>query len=339
MVIKDKVFLLGGGLGLVGWHITKELLRKGAREVRILDNNAFSEAHTVDAMAAISEVTIHYGSVLNPDDCAAAMQGVDGLFILAACMSRFTKEDPRRTLDINLVGMDNLLFAAVDAGVSNAVFSSSTGVYGYAVSGSVTEDMPLGSEGVNSSAVIYGASKLIGEKLCEHYSSTSDLKVVSLRYSTVYGEHMHSRAANARYILGVIDQIDRGEAPSYFDGGTETKDFVYGGDVARANVMAIESDLDQESFNVSGCRMITVKDIVSIVQREMGSQLEPRNLSNANIVRLVSPDPFIYCCDKAKDMLGWEPEMSFEEGISRVVRWRADIEAEFDFDTLGKKSA
>ncbi|MES0863152.1 NAD-dependent epimerase/dehydratase family protein [Ruegeria sp. SCPT10] len=339
MVIKDRAFLLGGGLGLVGWHITQELLRKGAREIRILDNNAFSEPHTVNALGAIPQVKIHNGSVLSRDDCAEAMRGVDGLFVLAACMSRFTKEDPRRTLDINLIGMDNLLSAAVEAGVSNAVFSSSTGVYGYAVSGSVTEDMPLGSEGVNSAAVIYGASKLIGEKLCEHYSSTSDLKVVSLRYSTVYGEHMHSRAANARYILGVIDQINRGEALSYFDGGFETKDFVYGGDVARANVMAIESDLDQESFNISGCRMIPVKEIVGIIQKEMGSQQEPKNLSSANIVRLVSPDPFIYCCDKAKAMLGWEPEMSFEDGINRVVNWRAGIEAEFDFDTLGKKSA
>ncbi|GLO71891.1 NAD dependent epimerase/dehydratase [Phaeobacter inhibens] len=331
--------MLAGGLGLVGWHISQELVKKGAREVRILDNENFSEAHTVAALSALPSVRLHRRSVLDPAACAEAMKGVDGLFILAACMSRYTQEDPRRTLDLNLTGMDNLLSAAVHAGVKNAVFSSSTGVYGYAVSGSVTEEMPLGSKGVNSAAVIYGASKLIGEKLCEHYSSISELKVVSLRYSTVYGEHMHSRAANARYILGVIDQLNRSEAPEYFDGGIETKDFVYGGDVARANVMAIESDLDKESFNISGCRMIPVKEITAIIQREMGTGFEPVSKSSSNVVRLVSPDPFVYCCDKAKTMLGWEPHTSFEEGIKRVVNWRSSISALFDFDTPGKKRA
>lgn len=333
MVIKDRVFLLAGGLGLVGWHITQKLVSRGAREIRILDNGAFSERHTVEALAAIPKIKIYHASVLNRDECAHAMEGVDGLFILTACMSRFTKEDPRRTLDINLIGMDNLLSAAVEMDVANTVFSSSTGVYGYAVSGNVTEDRPLGSQGVDSAAVIYGASKLIGEKLCEHYSSISDLKVVSLRYSTVYGEHMHSRAANARYILGVIDQINRGEAPSYFDGGVETKDFVYGGDVARANIIAMESNLDQESFNISGCRTIPVKEIIRIIQQEMGSDLKAKDLRTTNVVRLVSPDPFIYCCDKAKKKLGWQPRMTFEHGIKRVVNWRANTDAHFYFDT------
>ena len=128
-----------------------------------------------------------------------------------------------------------------------AVFASSNAVYGYGpgVKGDLVESTPFHSVGAPPAAIIYGATKIIGEALCRDYHRKHGLDYVVLRYSTVYGERQHYRAANALYIIETLDKVRKGERPQVLRRRRETKHFVYVGDLARANRMAFEADGDR----------------------------------------------------------------------------------------------
>lgn len=324
MKIENKTFLLTGGAGLIGPHLCQLLIAKGAKEVRIYDNFSFSQPETINELKKYNQIKLINGDVYRLDNLVDALEGVDGAFSLAACMSRYTHQDPLRTININLQGHNNLLKACTLQKVKKVVFSSSTGVYGYKIVGEVTEDFPLDSIDVSDAAVIYGASKLIGEKLCSHYQKKHGLEYVALRYSTVYGEWMHDRAANAFYILGNLDRLIAGKKPILYDKGEETKDYVYAGDVANANALAMGSDVNAESFNISGQRKITVKDLTHKIMTilDLHSDIDFREKSDD--VRLVSPAPFVYNCYKASKLLNWTPKVLLDEGLERTIQWRKD---------------
>ena len=218
MLITNRTFLIAGGLGLVGTHLCRALIGEGAKEVRIYDNHSFFRPEELlNELKKYDNVKLIIGDVCRLDSLIDAMEGVDGVFSVAACMSLFTDEDPIRTININLNGHYNLLKACAIKQVKKVVFSSSTGIYGYRIIGEVKEQFPLDSENVDDAAVIYGASKLIGERLCSHFYKKCGIECVSLRYSTLYGEWMHDRAANAFYILGNLDRLMAGKKPIPYD--------------------------------------------------------------------------------------------------------------------------
>src|SRR4029453_11832598 len=127
--------------------------------------------------------------------------------------------------------------------VPKLVFASSNAVYGYGagVKGDLKEETPFHSAGAPAAAILYGASKIIGEQLCRDAYRRHGQDYVVVRYSTVYGERQHYRAANALYIVETHDAIKRGERPKVIGDGSETKHFVYVGDLARANCLALEA--------------------------------------------------------------------------------------------------
>lgn len=322
MKIENKTFLLTGGAGLVGLHICKSLIQRGAKEIRVYDNFAFSCPDNIKALKNQEQIKLINADVYRLDHLVDALKGVNGAFSLAACMSLFTQEDPMRTININIKGHKNLLKACAIQNVEKVVFSSSTGVYGYKIVGEVKESFPLDSVDVADAAVIYGASKLIGEKLCSYYYKKHGVKYVALRYSTIYGEWMHDRAANAFYILGNLDRLLAGKRPILYDQGEETKDYVYAGDVANANILAMASDIDAQSFNISGQKKISVKELTYKIMELLNQHKDIDFHSKSGEVRLVSPAPFVYNCDKAFQMLNWKPQTPLDEGLKRVIQWR-----------------
>jgi UDP-glucose 4-epimerase len=319
-------FMVVGGASLVGSATCEELLARGAAEVRLLDNFSFGSAEAVAHLAVDPRVKVVQGDILRLHQVLAASEALDGVIHLAAFMTLSMDRDPWAGLDVNIRGAQNVLEACRANRVRKIVFASSNAVYGYGpgVKGDLVETTPFHSVGAPPAAILYGASKIIGEQLCRDAHRRHAQHYVVLRYSTVYGERQHYRAANALYIVETHDAIKRGERPRVIGDGSETKHFVYVGDVARANCMALESDATDSAVNVSGPAPVTTLDLVTLVAALSGrDDLAPELVApDPGKVRLTSGGAFRIDHASAKAAIGWEPLVDLREGLRRLLAWR-----------------
>ena len=323
--IRDARILIIGGASLVGSATAELLLEQGAAEVVVLDN--FYQGTTA-ALAHIEDnprlKTIR-GDVLRLPQMIEATRDVDGVLQLAAVMTITMHEDPWVGLDVNIRGVQNVLEACRLNGVEKVVFASSNAVYGYGsgIVGDLVESTPFHSVGAPPAAILYGSSKIIGEQLCRQAFLAHDLDYVVLRYSTVYGERQHYRAANALYIIETHDAIRRGDRPTVIGDGSETKHFVHVADVARANLAAFESQATNVAVNVSGPEPATTLEIVNLVAELSNADVEPLHVEpDPGKVRLTSGGAWRLDHAKAAEVIGWKPEVDLREGIRRLLAWR-----------------
>jgi UDP-glucose 4-epimerase len=146
---------------------------------------------------------------------------------------------------------------------------------------------------------------------------------VVLRYSTVYGERQHYRAANALYIIETHDRVRAGKQPQVIGDGSETKHFVHVSDVARANAAAFTSDATDIAVNISGPSPVTTLEIVKLVTELAGKDLRPEHIEpEPGKVRLTSGGAWRLDHTLAERALGWRPQVDMREGIRRLIAWR-----------------
>jgi len=327
--LKHSRILIAGAASLVGSHTADLLLKEGVREVLLLDNFAFG---SMDAIAHIQDdprVKIVRADLMRLPDLLAATEGVDGVIHLAAYMTLGFSQTPWQAVDVNIRGAQNMLEACRANKVKKVIFASSNAVYGYGtgIKGALVEQGPFHSTGAPPAAILYGASKIMGEQLCRQYHQNHGLDYVVLRYSTVYGERQHYRAANSLYIMETYDQIRSGKAPVLPGDGSETKHFVHVSDVARANVAALQSQATDVAVNVSGPAPITTGELVQLVLDYCKSDLKPEVRPDPpGKVRLTSGGAFHIPHDLAYQMIGWKPVVEMREGVNRLLAWRESKE-------------
>jgi UDP-glucose 4-epimerase len=169
---------------------------------------------------------------------------------------------------------------------------------------------------------LYSGSKIVGENIGRLYHDRYGIQAVSLRYSSVYGERQHQRALNTVYIIDTYEQIKRGERPIIPDDGLEVHDYIHAADVARANAMAMESDVSKESFNIVTGVSTTLNRLVEIILAEAGSDLRPEYRTDPNKVGGAPSKTLKLSNQKITSMFGWRSQISIEDGISRVIQWR-----------------
>jgi UDP-glucose 4-epimerase len=321
--------LIVGGASLVGSATAELLLKEGAGEVTILDSFFQGSREVIKHLAADRRLRIVEGDVMRLPQLLAATKGVDGVLHLAAVMTITMDRDAWTGIDVNVRGTQNMLEACAINGVKKVVFASSTAVYGYgpAIVGDLVETTPFHSVGAPTPAVLYGASKIIGEQLCREAFQKRGLDYVVLRYATVYGERQHYRAANALYIVETHDRVLRGERPRVIGDGSETKHFVHVSDVARANAAAFAADATDVAVNISGPAPVTTLDIVRLVTELAGANVEPEFVEpDAGKVHLTSGGAWQLDHGLAEKILRWRPQVDMREGISRLIAWRRHAE-------------
>jgi UDP-glucose 4-epimerase len=244
-------------------------------------------------------------------------------------MSLTMDRDPWMGLDVNVRGTQNAIEACCIAGAKKLVFASSNAVYGYGpgISGDLVETTPFHSAGAPPAAILYGASKIVGEQLCRDAHAKRGLHFVALRYSTVYGERQHYRAANALYIIETYDRVRRGERPRVIGDGSETKHFVHVSDVARANLAAFASNATNVAVNISGPRPVTTLELVRLVTELAGKELAPEHVEpDPGKVRLTSGGAWSMDHRAAERVIGWRPQVEMREGLKRLIAWRQATE-------------
>lgn len=327
--IKDSRILIAGAASLVGSHTADLLLKEGAREVLLLDNFSLGSMDAIAHLQNEPRIKIVRADLMRLPDLLQATEGVDGVIHLAAYMTLGFSQTPWQAVDVNIRGAQNMLEACRVNQVKKVIFASSNAVYGYGpgIKGELVEELPFHSVGAPPAAILYGASKIMGEQLCRQYHQNFGQDYVVLRYSTVYGERQHYRAANSLYIMETYDLVKSGKAPVLPGDGKDTKHFVHVSDVARANVAALQSPATDVAVNVSGPDPITTGELVELVLEYCNSDLKPEVRPDPpGKVRLTSGGAFSIPHDKAGRVIGWKPLVAMREGVMRLLAWREQQE-------------
>lgn len=312
--IKNSKILVTGGAGFIGSHIVDELIKEEPQEIIVFDNFLRGKKENLKNALTSGRVKIFEGDIKNPSQLKEAMQGVDYVFHEAALWLLECEEKPRDAIETNIIGTFNVCEAAVNAKVKKIIAASSSSVYGDGIYFPTDENHPFNNN------LFYGATKVADEQILRAFWKKYGLDFVAFRYLNVYGPRMDFRSVYIMVIMNFLNKIDKGEAPVIFGDGSATLDLVYVTDVAKANILALKSDVTNEVFNVSGGRETSLKELLNIILKLTGSNLQP--VYQPRDKKLVTRR-FGYS-EKAQKMLGFEPEISLEEGLKKVINWRKE---------------
>src|SRR5580704_8361888 len=321
MKIKGGKFLITGGASMIGAHITEQLLAADAREIILFDNYSLGSPEGISDLVQNPRVKFVRGDILRVNELFDGLDAVDGVFAAAGFLTLPLTQNPGLGVAVNVQGMMNVFEACRYRKVNKVIFSSSIAVYGEPTADIIEEATPWTWSKLQPGAALYAASKIMGENFGKLYHDRYGVKSISLRYSSVYGERQHLRAVNSVYIMETYERLKRGERPIIPDDGREVHDYIHVADVARANLMAMESDVSRESFNVATGTATTLNELVAIVQKITGTKLEPEYKTPAGKVRAAVSTKLDFTVDKSERMLGWKAQISFEEGIRRLIAW------------------
>jgi UDP-glucose 4-epimerase len=305
--------LITGGAGVVGSTIADHAVRAGAEEIVVFDNLDRGRPENLAWAIDHGNVTLVPGNITDTGALQAAMDGVDQVFHQAAIRITQCAEEPRLAFDVMVAGTFNVAEAAVAAGVRKVVLASSAAVYGMAERFPTPE---LHHPWANRT--LYGAAKAFDEMLFRTFNEMYGLDYVALRYFNVYGPRMAIRGAHTEVLVRWMERIAAGQAPLILGDGSQTMDFVYVDDVARANVLAATSDVTDDVFNVGSGEETSLLGLATTLLRVMESDLTPEHGPE----RSVNPVPRrVADISRTRDRLGYEPEIALEEGLRRLVAW------------------
>jgi UDP-glucose 4-epimerase len=312
MEIAGSRLMLIGGAGLIGSHIVDRLIAEPVSEIIVFDNFARGRRGNLSDALSSPKLRLVEGSMTDRDTLRGALEGVDGVFHLASLWLGECVNDPRSAWEINTLGAWNVIESCIAQGVKRVVFSSSASVYGNALQIPMTEDHPFNNR------TTYGATKIANEQMFRAAYEQNRLPYVGLRYMNVYGPRMDYRGVYVSVIMKVLDRILAGEPPVIFGDGSQVYDFVYVGDAAEANLLAMQADCADECFNVGTGVGTSVNDVVEALIRLSGTTLRP--VYEPNEQSFVTHR--IGSTDKAQRLLGFRARTPLAEGFRRVVEWR-----------------
>jgi UDP-glucose 4-epimerase len=308
--------LVTGGAGLIGSHIVDLLVGEHpmlCREIVVLDNFVRGRRENLSWALARGPVTLVEGDIRDRDRVATVMQDVDLVFHQAAIRITQCAEEPRRALEVLVDGTFNVLEAAVRARVKKVVAASSASVYGLAD----VFPTPEHHHAYNN-RTLYGAAKAFNEGLLRSFHEMYGLDYVALRYFNVYGPRMDIHGAYTEVLIRWMERIEANQPPIIFGDGSQTMDFVYVRDIARANILAALAPVTDQVFNIASGVETSLDDLAKALLRAMDSGLAPVYGPE----RKVNPVPRrLAATARASRLLGFEAEVPLEDGLRRLVSW------------------
>lgn len=315
MNIDGANILVTGGCGLIGSSTIDVLLAEHSpRRIVIFDNLVRGSLRNVQHLLGDPRVHLVRADIRDRAAVAGAMKGMDAVIHMAALRITACAADPREALEVMCDGSFNVVEAAQAAGVRRLVAASSASVYGLAEQFPTREDHhPYNDQ------TWYGASKTMLEGLLRSYHAMHGLPYVAMRYFNVYGPRMDLHGKYTEVLIRWMDRIDAGQAPLIFGDGLQTMDFVFIDDVARANVLALQSDVRNEVFNVASGTETSLRGLAEALIRIMGS---PNMSPEFGPERAVNPvSRRLADVSKAERLLGFRAKVGLDEGLRCLVDW------------------
>lgn len=312
-------FLITGGAGFIGSHITEKLLKDG-HFVRVLDNFSSGKLENIEEAkrglspkGTVPNFDLIEGDIRDKSTCDKACEGIDYISHQAALRSvPKSMKDPESYNQVNIGGTLNMLQSALKNKVKRFVFASSSSVYGD------TDKFPEREDAYPALISPYALSKLASEYYCRIFSNAYGLETVGLRYFNVFGPRQALDDEYAVVIPKFIHCILHDEQPPIFGTGRQSRDFTYIDNVVAANILAMtKTGIKHEIFNVAAGKDNTVLKLVDCLNKILDKKIQPKFLPKR------VGDVFRTCADisKIKSKLGFKPTIGFEEGLKKTVEY------------------
>ena len=304
-------YLVTGGAGFIGSNIADALVDAG-EEVRVLDNFYTGKRENIAHLDG--KIDLIEGDLRNPDDVKRAVKGVEFILHQGAVPSvPRSVADPITSHEVNITGTLNLLIAARDAGVSRLVFASSSSVYGD------TPTLPKREEMVPNPLSPYATNKITGEYYLKNFQSLFGLQTISLRYFNVFGPRQDPKSKYAAVIPIFIQALNRGERPTIFGDGLQSRDFSFIKNVINANIKACHApdSATGRVYNIACGLRITLLELLEQLNRILGTNIEPILAEpRAGDVKHSQAD-----ITAARENLGYEPESDITGQLQQTADW------------------
>lgn len=306
------LYLVTGAAGFIGSSLVRALLQRG-EQARGLDN--FETGRRENLQGSMSQIDFREADLLDLDAVRDACCGVDYVLHQAAIPSvPKSVADPARSNRVNVEGTLNLLIAARDAGVKRVVYAASSSAYGDTPTLPKREDMmplPLSP---------YAVSKLTGEMYMKVFYRVYGLPTVSLRYFNIFGPYQDPTSQYSAVLAKFITQMLRGEAPTIYGDGEQSRDFNYIDNAVQANLLATtapESEVAGQIFNIATGNRYNLNQTIELLKPLTGYA------GNVNYAAERTGDIKHSLADitRAREKLGYEPRVDFQEGLRRTVDW------------------
>jgi nucleoside-diphosphate-sugar epimerase len=303
-------FLVTGGAGFIGSALVDALLASGD-SVRVLDD--FSSGRRENLADYLARIELIEGDLVDERTCRAAVQGMDFVLHHAAIASvPRSVEDPIRSHRVNVDGTLALMLAARDARVRRFVFAASSAAYGE------SEVVPKHESMEPNPVSPYAVSKLAGELYGRQFTESGWLSCTSLRYFNIFGPRQDPASDYAAVVPIFISRLLDGKRATVYGDGEQTRDFTYVDNAVRANLLAVENDRAAGGVYNIGCgRSYTLNDLHARIAAAVPSDLAPEHQPNR-------PGDVRHSCasiDRAREMLGYEPLVDFDEGLRLTIAW------------------
>jgi UDP-glucose 4-epimerase len=303
-------FLVTGGAGFIGSHIAEQLVRRGDR-VRVLDN--LSTGHESNMETFRDRIEFVRGDLVDAATVAEAVRGVDCVFHQAALASvPRSVEAPLDTNAACVTGTVTLLDAARRAGVRRVVYAASSSAYGDQPTSPKREsDLP-------APISPYGAAKLAAEHYCRAFTATYGFETVVLRYFNVFGPRQDPGSPYSAVIPLFITAMLAGRPPVIYGDGLQSRDFTYVDNVVRANLLAADAPgAAGRVMNVANGKATDLLTLIRVLNALLGTDVEPTHADpRPGDVRESLADITF-----ARQLLGYEPQVDFEDGLRRSIAY------------------
>jgi len=298
--------LITGGAGFIASHVADAYIELG-HEVVIVDNLSTGNLKNLNPKAKFIEADITDKEKIQEIIRSERPEVIN--HHAAHIQVGYSVKNPQFDAENNIIGLLNIMEAAKEIPVKKVIMAATGGaMYG-------NKQTPFNETMKAEPLSPYGISKRAGELYLNYYHELYQIPFISLRYSNVYGPRQNAHGESG-VIAIFTEMIADGKAPAINGDGTHTRDYVYVEDVARANVLALNSDFVGE-LNIGTKTEISTNEVFRKVVNEMGVDIEEKHIEERPGEQVTSSLDY----SKATEILGWEPRVDFDEGVKRVVEW------------------
>ncbi len=316
--ISNSTILVTGGAGFVGSYVVEELLLHQPKKIKIIDNLIRGSFYNMQSFINNPIVEFIEGDIRDTELLEKGIAGCDYVFHMAALRINACAANQQDGFDVMIKATFNVAEFCLKHRIKRVIYSSSASVYGLAQHFPTPEtDNPYNNQ------TFYGGAKMWGEQLFRSYKFMHNLDYVALRYFNVYGERMDTDGKYTEVMIKWLDCIRDNRQPAIFGDGTDTMDFVHVKDVAHSNILALLSDVSDEVFNVGCQRETSLKELLETLLKVNNCHLEPvfKEANSVNPVKKRIAD-----LSKIRNMLGYEPSISLEDGLKKLSDWYFNVQ-------------
>ncbi|MET4002967.1 MULTISPECIES: NAD-dependent epimerase/dehydratase family protein [Arthrobacter] len=305
--------LVTGGAGTIGSTIVDQLLDAGVAHIDVLDNLVRGRRSNLAGALATGKVELIEADLRDRDSVHDLTLGKDLVFHQAAIRITQCAEEPRLALEVLVDGTFNVIEAAAEHKVGKLIAASSASVYGMAEEFPTTE-----RHHHHNNDTFYGAAKSFNEGMVRSFRAMTGLDYVLLRYFNVYGPRMDVHGLYTEVLVRWMERIVDGQPPLIFGDGRQTMDFAYTVDIARSNILAAESKVNEGVYNIASGQETSLLELAQALLRAMGSSLHvehgPERAVNGVVRRLAD-------ISAAQRDLGFAASTQLEDGLRELVEW------------------